>query len=77
MNSYLIIDRRTGQQICECICIQDATMMVRFDELHREIRLRKVLLDQVVDVSSKRMDDDRQLNAQVILPYSDALPVAV
>jgi hypothetical protein len=77
MNSYLVIDRRTGQQICECSCIQDATMMAAFNELHREIRLRKVLLDQVVDVSSKRMDDDRQLRAQIILPCSDALPVVV
>jgi hypothetical protein len=52
-------------------------MVARIDEDHREIRLRKVLLDQIVDVPSTRMDDDRQLRAQVILPQSDAIPVTV
>jgi hypothetical protein len=77
MSSYLVIDRRDGRQICECGSIQDATMVARIDEDHREIRLRKILLDQIVDVPSTRMDDDRQLRAQVILPQSDAIPVTV
>lgn len=76
MTSYLIIDTRSGRQICECASPDDATMMVGFDPDHREIRQRKLILDQIVDVASTQMPDDKRLKEQVILPQSEAVAFA-
>ena len=51
-------------------------MMVGFDPHYREIRQRKLLLDQVVDVASTQMPDDKRLKEQVILPESQAVAFA-
>ena len=76
MTSYLVFDIRTGKQVCECASLSDATMMVGFDPHYREIRQRKLLLDQVVDVASTQMPDDKRLKEQVILPESQAVAFA-
>ena len=76
MTTYLVFDIRTGQQVCESGSLADATMMVGFDPHYREIRQRKLILDQVVDVSSTRMPDDKRLKEQVILPESQAVAFA-
>ncbi len=73
MTSFLVFDIRSGRQVCECSSIRDALMMVGFDPDHREIRQRKLILDQIVDVASTRMPDDRRLREQVILSQSDAI----
>jgi hypothetical protein len=50
--------------------------MVEFDPHYREIRQRKLILDQIVDVASTRMPDDKRLKGQVILPESHAVTFA-
>ena len=81
MTSYLIVNKRTGTQICETPDLADAMMMVQFDLANREVRQRRLLCDQVVDISSIRLPDDKQLKGQLILepvtnvlPYSTAQP---
>jgi hypothetical protein len=76
MTCYLIVDKRDGRQVCECGSIDDALMMVGFDPHYREIRQRKLILDQIVDVSSTQMPDDKRLKEQVILPESQAVAFA-
>lgn len=73
MTSWLVIDRRNGKQICECGSINDAVMMRDLGD-HRDIHQKVLILDQIVDVSSERLPDDRQLKAQKILNKSDAVP---
>lgn len=73
MTTYLVFDIRTGQQVCESNSLADAGMMVGFDPHYREIRQRKLILDQVVDVASTRMPDDKRLKEQVVLPESHAV----
>ena len=81
MTSYLIFNKRTGTQICETPNFADARMMLHFDPLNREVRQRRLLCDQVVDISSIRLPDDKRLKGQLILepvtntlPYSTAQP---
>ena len=75
MTSYLIFDKRTGTQICETPELADAMMMVQFDLANREIRQRRLLCDQVVDISSIRLPDDKRLKGQLVLePVIEALP---
>jgi hypothetical protein len=76
VTTYLVFDIRTGQQVCESNSLADATMMVGFDPHYREIRQRKLILDQIVDVASTRMPDDKRLREQVILPESHAVAFA-
>jgi len=76
MTTYLVFDIRTGQQVCESGSLADARMMVEFDPHYREIRQRKLILDQIVDVSSTQMPDDKRLREQVILPESQAVAFA-
>ena len=76
MTTYLVFDIRTGRQVCECASLSDAALMVEFDPNYREIRQRKLILDQIVDVASTRMPDDKRLKGQVILPESHAVAFA-
>jgi hypothetical protein len=73
-NPYIIYDTRDGREICQCASIQDALMMIEFDPNHRKYKQRQILLDQIVDVASYRMPDDKQLKGQKILTQSDAVP---
>jgi hypothetical protein len=81
MTSYLVVNKRTGVQICECATRDDARMMLHFDPINRGVRQRRLLCDQVIDISSIRLPDDKQLKGQLILepvtnilPQSDAIP---
>ena len=76
MNNYLVIDIRDGRQICECGSFSDAVLMLSLDPAYRDIRQRKLILDQIVDVASTRMPDDKRLREQVILPESHAVAFA-
>ena len=76
MSTYLVIDKKSGSQVCECASLSDAALMVRFDPDYREIRQRKLILDQIVDVASTRMPDDKRLKGHVILPESHAVAFA-
>ena len=66
MNEYWIVtNNRTGRVICQCADINDATMMVNFDPHYRSYSRHRLLLDQIVDVTSTT---DKQLPGQVGLP---------
>jgi hypothetical protein len=72
---YSVFDNN-GKKICDTATIQDAMLMVSFAE-GRTYKQVKILLDQVVNIPSTRMEDDKQLEAQNILPESMAEPVIV
>lgn len=74
-NSYLVLDTRDGRQICQCGSIGDAETMVSFDPQHRAYRRNLLVLDQVIDVPSVRLDDDLRLNPQRILFNPDGEPL--
>ena len=76
MNNYIVIDIRDGRQICECGSFTDAVLMLSFDPAYRDIRQRKLILDQIVDVTSIQMPDDKRLKEQIILPESHAVAFA-
>jgi hypothetical protein len=63
MNEYWIVtENRTGRVICHCANINDAMMMVSFDPEKRTYSRNRVLMDQVIDISSTT---DKQLPGQV------------
>ncbi len=66
MDHYSVFDKN-GNKICDTPSIQDAIMMVSFSE-GRTYRKIKIIMDQIVNVPSFRMEDDKQLNPQNILP---------
>ena len=76
MNNYIVIDIRDGRQICECGSFTDAVLMLSFDPAYRDIRQRKLILDQIVDVTSIQMPDDKRLKEQIILPESHTVAFA-
>jgi hypothetical protein len=67
---------KNGKKICDTATVQDAMVMVSFVE-GRTYRQVKILLDQVVNIPSTRMEDDNQLKSQNILPERMAEPVIV
>jgi hypothetical protein len=67
---------RNGNKICDSATLQDALLMCSFDST-RTYKQVKILMDQVVNVPSTRMEDDKQLNAQNILPDRIAEPFVV
>jgi len=73
-NPYIIYDVRNGREICQCSSVQDALMMVAFDTDHRRYKQRKLILDQIVDITSEKLPDDKQLSPQRILNQSMAVP---
>ena len=75
MTTFLVYNKRTGERICEAADLHDAQMMLNFDPNQREIRkTKKVLPDQVVEVSFTQLPNDKQLKAQKILPDREAVP---
>jgi hypothetical protein len=75
INYYSVFDK-IGKKICDCSSIEDAMMMCCFDNT-RTYRQVKVIIDQVVNVSSQRLEDDLQLRSQNILPEREAVPFVV
>lgn len=74
-NYYSVFDK-TGKKICDVSEIQDALMMCSFDST-RTYRQIKIISDQIVNIHSTRMEDDKQLKAQNILPDRQAEPFVV
>lgn len=72
---YSVFDR-SGNKICDSASIEDTLMMVSLGE-GRTYKKVKILLDQVVNVPSTRMEDDKQLKEQNILPDRTAEPFVV
>ncbi len=75
-SDYYSVFDKNGKKICDTATIQDAILMVSFSE-GRTYKQVKILLDQIVNIPSSRMDDDKQLKAQNILPERMADPVIV
>lgn len=72
---YSVFDR-SGNKICDSASIEDTLLMVSLGE-GRTYKKVKILLDQVVNVPSTRMEDDKQLKEQNILPDRTAEPFVV
>jgi hypothetical protein len=64
---------KTGNKICDIATLEDAIMMFSFDST-RTYRQIKIMMDQVVNIPSLRMEDDKQLSAQNILPERQQEP---
>ena len=66
MNEYWVVkDTKIGRIIAHCGDINDAIMMVSFDPNNRSYSRNRVLMDQVIDISSTT---DKQLPGQIGLP---------
>jgi hypothetical protein len=72
---YSVFDE-SGNKICDTPSVRDALMMASFKE-GRTYKKNKILSDQVVNISSSKMEDDKQLNPQNILPDRTAEPFIV
>jgi hypothetical protein len=69
MNEYWIVtERLTGRVIAHCGDINDAMMLVSFDSNNRTYSRHRVLMDQVIDVTSTT---DKQLPGQIGLPSGE------
>ena len=73
---YYSVYDKNGRKICDSPSIQDTLMMVNMGE-GRTYRKIKIILDQVVNVSSMKMADPKQLQEQKVLPDRTAEPVIV
>lgn len=66
MNEYwVVIDNKNGKVIAHCGDINDAIMLVSFDNKNRSYSRRRFILDQVIDITSTT---DKQLPGQLGLP---------
>ena len=66
MREYWIVkENKTGRVIAHCGDLNDAMMMVSFDPTNRSYKRNRILLDQVIDVTSTT---DKQLPGQIGLP---------
>ena len=62
---WVVTDTRTGRVIAHCGLEEDAIMLVGFDKDKRTYRKQKLMMDQVITVSSTT---DKQLPGQIGLP---------
>jgi hypothetical protein len=67
---------KTGTKICDTASIVDAEMMISFDKT-RFYKKNKVLVDQIVNIPYKKIEDDLQLKEQNILPDRQQDPFIV
>lgn len=65
---WIVIESRTGRKICHCSDLNDAIMMVSFDQSNRTYRRHRCIMDQVIDITSTV---DKQLPGQLGLPFDD------
>lgn len=66
MNEYWIVtENKTGRVLAHCGDINDAIMMVAFNPQNRSYSRHRVLMDQVITVTSTT---DKQLPGQIGLP---------
>ncbi len=62
---WIVTENKTGRVIAHCGDLNDAMMMVSFDPTNRSYKRNRIILDQVIDVTSTT---DKQLPGQVGLP---------
>jgi hypothetical protein len=67
---------KNGNKICDTATIEDAIMLCSFDNT-RTYKQVKILLDHVVNISSIKMEDDKQLKSQNILPERQEEPFII
>ena len=72
---YSVFDKN-GKKVCDSSSIEDTLMMVSMGQ-QRTYKQVKILLDQIVNISSQRMEDDKQLEPQNILPDRQQEPFVV
>lgn len=75
LDYYSVFDKN-GNKICDTSGLEDTIMMCSFDTT-RTYRRNKILLDQIVNISWKNLDDDKQLSPQNILPDRQQEPFIV
>lgn len=72
---YSIFDRN-GVKVLDCGSLQDAIAMCSLDTT-RTYKQVKIIMDQVVNIPHQRMEDDKQLKGQNILPERQQEPFVV
>lgn len=65
---WIVVENNSGKVIAHCGNINDAIMMVSFDSNNRSYKRNRILLDQIIDVTSIV---DKQLPGQIGLPVGD------
>jgi hypothetical protein len=75
-SDYYSVYDKNGRKICDSPSIQDTLMVVSLGE-GRTYKKIHLLFDRVVNISSMRMEDPKQLQEQKILPDRTAEPVVV
>ena len=75
-NNYYSVYNKNGHKICDTADVNDAILMCSFDST-RTYRQVKIIMDQVLNISSQKMEDDKQLKSQNILPERTAEPFIV
>lgn len=73
---YYSVFTKNGNKICDVGEIQDALLMCSLDPT-RYYKKNKILLDQIVNIPYTRMEDDKQLNPQKILPDNQQEPFVI
>lgn len=73
---YYSVFNKDGKKICDVATLEDVKMMCSFDQ-SRTYKKVKVLVDQIVNIPYFKMEDDKQLNPQNILPDRTAEPFVV
>ena len=59
--NYYSVFSKNGNKICDTATLEDALLMCSFDTT-RTYKQVKLIMDEVVNVFSEKLDDDKQLN---------------
>ena len=70
--TYLVLDKH-GRQICECAALQDAVMMVGFDETRTVVTKKQAVEPTTVTTSATEVST-LELTGQKILDMSKETP---
>lgn len=70
---YSVFDK-TGRKICDCGTIHDAIAMCSYDST-RTYRQVKIITERIVNISSYKLEDDKQLKEQKVLQQSELKPL--
>lgn len=75
-SDYYSVFDKNGNKICDTGTLEDAILMCTF-ESSRTYKKIKIIMDHVVNVPFSRMEDDKQLPSQNILPERQQEPFLV
>ncbi len=70
---YSVFDK-TGRKICDCGAIYDAIAMCSYDAT-RTYRQVKIITEKIINISSYKLEDDKQLKEQKVLQQSELEPL--